>query len=1109
MLNNITSENGKSNAYICSQIDCINEQIDDLDSRISTVASVAEDLDTSLTELKNKDSIDVSTGNITTLTSSTSNVSTANIADGNITNLKADNVEITKPIDELTITKAHISNLDGLTSIDGSLSINTLTSDTVNVSNISGSPKADNLTVSGDLEAKTVKSDSTIEGVDVSASTSISAPKATLDEITNKTLSTEEAAITNEKVEESSISTLTSDKTAIDSLSNSKFLSKDKATLSKYIALSNFNGTYKISGEGLDIKVDGQDGMYVVSFDNDDPSCLVNITASYENKGLVLELDDSLTNKQVDYSYSSTTEPLICYEANYTHSNCDKAVHSKNNLWSRHVVVVGQTSYSNGVEIAGCLHAECIKLDNPIIDNVLVTDSLSSYRNNCLGDIYVYPFEIADNCCSYGKIEVADKNPNECRENDTGCTYYYDTSTTKTIVDANQITINDVVEGARTEEDATTSGCTIATYTPVVTLDKTGLNVNNTTKVNETNVCTPLIDTNKIQDQSETKVLSTFDGTNWNTLSCGEIECAIKDGEGQNIVDRYVKCTDSPVNCVSKKTENGVTTTTISYICKDAESWNDEGQINDVKVLDCLNCNKCLSVSNNGKDDTLYGITEGLVREVNTETNNEITCIDVYKAGETDCKCYEIDTKAVLECSSLPSTVASKVYNVNQCTYAYTGSYLYLCGYCDSDLCYKIKVSNDNGYLRVSGNTYRLNTNCCNIVWRDGTTYVCCVVLDINTTHDYCIVGCNYLTGAVVCRTCMSDQLWDGCIFTISCANKVYSKDIELTTRADFDSLSVNCIHNDDCSTCVATLDSTVSVTGNTTIAGDITVTGNIYQNGSTYVTCAEDLQVNDCNITLRANATAAMASGETSGIVVNKYDGTNDLNIITDSAGTLRVGDSNDEKPVLLRDEEANLTDGYVLCWNADSKEAKTVAYNLRCGLCKLCLSNSNALSYSNFEGVGGLIPLTYIACCTSSLCICPDCASLHSGTNGVSVCSTCNSVLVDASSCITLYLNGSCPASVSLSRDSGVIICSTNNSCSTTFTVNNSDCLGWGHFTCCAAAAHLTGQTGSEVAAVPINGQMHLQLDGSIYVNEGNYPVAYVTSFDSSTGTLCLGSM
>lgn len=987
MLNNITSENGKSNAYICSQIDCINEQIDDLDSRISTVASVAEDLDTSLTELKNKDSIDVSTGNITTLTSSTSNVSTANIADGNITNLKADNVEITKPIDELTITKAHISNLDGLASIDGSLSVNTLTSDTVNVSNISGSPKADNLTVSGDLEAKTVKSDSTIEGVDVSASTSISAPKATLDEITNKTLSTEEATITNEKVEESSISTLTSDKTAIDSLSNSKFLSKDKATLSKYIALSNFNGTYKISGEGLDIKVDGQDGMYVVSFDNDDPSCLVNITASYENKGLVLELDDSLTNKQVDYSYSSTTEPLICYEANYTHSNCDKAVHSKNNLWSRHVVVVGQTSYSNGVEIAGCLHAECIKLDNPIIDNVLVTDSLSSYRNNCLGDIYVYPFEIADNCCSYGKIEVADKNPNECRENDTGCTYYYDTSTTKTIVDANQITINDVVEGARTEEDATTSGCTIATYTPVVTLDKTGLNVNNTTKVNETNVCTPLIDTNKIQDQSETKVLSTFDGTNWNTLSCGEIECAIKDGEGQNIVDRYVKCTDSPVNCVSKKTENGVTTTTISYICKDAESWNDEGQINDVKILDCLNCNKCLSVSNNGKDDTLYGITEGLVREVNTETNNEITCIDVYKAGETDCKCYEIDTKAVLECSSLPSTVASKVYNVNGKTCTCIGCWD-IVGLNQQTTNFGLETS--SGITRsMYTSSYTTNTDSCKvcqIVIQDpysliygtrcvdnNTFWVSCS----NSTDGYCTI-CFYLDSTLCTlngyRRHYIANTWNG-LYTYLIEDqspKVYSKDIELTTRADFDSLSVNCIHNDDCSTCVATLDSTVSVTGNTTIAGDITVTGNIYQNGSTYVTCAEDLQVNDCNITLRANATAAMASGETSGIVVNKYDGTNDLNIITDSAGTLRVGDSNDEKPVLLRDEEANLTDGYVLCWNADSKEAKSVDPSTIGSLIwtgtyseYTALSDTDKAKYCQFNITDCNSSAGYVSCC------------------------------------------------------------------------------------------------------------------------------------------------
>ena len=52
-----------------------------------------------------------------------------------------------------------------------------------------------------------------------------------------------------------------------------------------------------------------------------------------------------------------------------------------------------------------------------------------------------------------------------------------------------------------------------------------------------------------------------------------------------------------------------------------------------------------------------------------------------------------------------------------------------------------------------------------------------------------------------------------------------------------------------------------------------------------------EEIVADGDTVTLRANNNLPLATGQVSGIVVNKYNGTDDLAIVTDNEGTVRVG--------------------------------------------------------------------------------------------------------------------------------------------------------------------------------------------------------------------------
>lgn len=97
------------------------------------------------------------------------------------------------------------------------------------------------------------------------------------------------------------------------------------------------------------------------------------------------------------------------------------------------------------------------------------------------------------------------------------------------------------------------------------------------------------------------------------------------------------------------------------------------------------------------------------------------------------------------------------------------------------------------------------------------------------------------------------------------------------------------------------------TLTGNATVGGDVTATGNIsgasldvagtatihgdlYVDGVTHTTTEEQVNTTGNTLTLRQNNNTTLGATY-AGIIVNKYNGTEDLALVTDSDGTLRVG--------------------------------------------------------------------------------------------------------------------------------------------------------------------------------------------------------------------------
>ena len=185
------------------------------------------------------------------------------------------------------------------------------------------------------------------------------------------------------------------------------------------------------------------------------------------------------------------------------------------------------------------------------------------------------------------------------------------------------------------------------------------------------------------------------------------------------------------------------------------------------------------------------------------------------------------------------------------------------------------------------------------------------------------------------------------------------------------------------------TIGGTLDVSGNTKITGDAFISGDLTVSGTVHSVEQEEVVADGDTITLRANNNLPLGAGQVSGIVVNKYNGTDDLTVATGNDGTLRVGtargtdtqytnialkhfdrkyytfengvytlldpqpngnmtawtgkeevegythyatatftvvDTTTLSPIATRDEEENMNDGGVVVWDGTSTSMKTV---------------------------------------------------------------------------------------------------------------------------------------------------------------------------------------
>ncbi len=100
---------------------------------------------------------------------------------------------------------------------------------------------------------------------------------------------------------------------------------------------------------------------------------------------------------------------------------------------------------------------------------------------------------------------------------------------------------------------------------------------------------------------------------------------------------------------------------------------------------------------------------------------------------------------------------------------------------------------------------------------------------------------------------------------------------------------------------------------------------GNITVHGTEVVVTTEQIQSEKDFVKLRYNNPLALASGETSGISVNNYDGNGtDCILAVDDQGWARVGDSSGTLQKLATIED-NPTDGAFATYNATDKELQT----------------------------------------------------------------------------------------------------------------------------------------------------------------------------------------
>lgn len=110
---------------------------------------------------------------------------------------------------------------------------------------------------------------------------------------------------------------------------------------------------------------------------------------------------------------------------------------------------------------------------------------------------------------------------------------------------------------------------------------------------------------------------------------------------------------------------------------------------------------------------------------------------------------------------------------------------------------------------------------------------------------------------------------------------------------------------------------------------GDLVIKGNVTQEGSSFISKAETVEVKDNTLLLNKGETGAGVTKGTAGVEIDRGTLPRYQFLFDESDDRFKVGSVGDLWPVMIRDEEADLTDGGILTWDSTTKRAKT-AFNI-----------------------------------------------------------------------------------------------------------------------------------------------------------------------------------
>lgn len=110
---------------------------------------------------------------------------------------------------------------------------------------------------------------------------------------------------------------------------------------------------------------------------------------------------------------------------------------------------------------------------------------------------------------------------------------------------------------------------------------------------------------------------------------------------------------------------------------------------------------------------------------------------------------------------------------------------------------------------------------------------------------------------------------------------------------------------------------------------GDLVIKGDVTQEGSSFITEAETVEVRDNTLLLNKGETGAGVTKGTAGVEIDRGTLPKYQFLFDESDDRFKVGSVGDLWPVMIRDEEADLTDGGILTWDSTTKRAKT-AFNI-----------------------------------------------------------------------------------------------------------------------------------------------------------------------------------